>query len=163
MAAGFANLSTSRVEQTNKLYFTQKVFEYGDKNNRLLPWLAKGLIPTTPIGCIKDTAFFQDIYSSHVGFSLPDLCAFLDDIPFPTLANSDREQLEANMEEIQEALLPLYSGKTPGRTAFCWNSTLIFIELLPPKLTSLFPVFSSLESLPDPMEEAIIVLVPKPG
>lgn len=36
------NLSTSRVHQTNKalLYSSQKVFEYWDKNCRLLAWLA---------------------------------------------------------------------------------------------------------------------------
>lgn len=49
------DLSTTRLDQMNKafLYSAQKVFEYGDKNGRLLAWLANGQIPSTPIGCIK--------------------------------------------------------------------------------------------------------------
>lgn len=38
-----------------------------------------------------------------------------------------------------------------------------YVDLHAPRLTTLFSEFAKLESLPESMEEAIIVLVPKPS
>lgn len=50
------SMSTARVTQTDKalLHSAQKVFEHGGKNRKLLAWIAKSNIPSTPIGLVRD-------------------------------------------------------------------------------------------------------------
>lgn len=88
---------------------TQQVFEFGDKNGRLLVWLAKGQFAVTHIGGIKGSSgelltspdsinyrflqFYQELYSSRVTYSDTDLKAYLDCIHFPTLDSEMRDKL----------------------------------------------------------------------
>lgn len=65
--------------------------------------------------------------------------------------------------EVQFAIGQLQSGKAPeadGLQPEFYNN---LMELLAPKLNSLLSDFVALESLPDSMNETIIVFVPKPG
>lgn len=50
------DLSLHNIEQTQKsmLYSKQKIFEYGNKNGRLLAWLARGQTTSTHIASIRD-------------------------------------------------------------------------------------------------------------
>lgn len=81
------------------------------------------------------------------------------------MSNEAREGLEADitLEEIQVAMGHLRGGKAPGADGLPSEFYSNFSELLAPKLTSLLSKFATLETLPDTMNEAIIVLVSKPG
>lgn len=77
----------------------------------------------------------------------------------------DRERLEADisLEEIQLAIGNLQAGKIPGSDDLPAEFYPNFIEIVALKLKSLFADLSSLDALPESMEEAVIVLIPKPG
>lgn len=70
-------------------------------------------------------------------------------VRLPTLDGEDRERLEADisLEEIQGAIGSLQAGKKPGSDGLPAEFYSNFAETVAPKS----------------MEEAIIVLIPKPG
>lgn len=74
-------------------------------------------------------------------------------------------KLEADVspEEVQLAIGGLKGGKAPGADGLPSEFYSNFMEILAPKLTTLLSDHESLEALPDSMNEAVIVLVPKPG
>lgn len=57
----------------------------------------------------------------------------------------------------------MLEGKTPGEDGLTCEFYSAHEELLAPRLFSLLSEFASLDSLPTSMEEAIVVLIPKPG
>lgn len=131
------------------------MFQFEGENGKLLAWLAKGDIPATPIGCVRDkddhilTApdqmnacflqFFQDLYFSRADFSPSDLYAFLNPISFPMLVAEDRKRLDVDitLEEVQLAMGWLKSGKAPGTDGLLSEFYSNFMEILAPKLTAL--------------------------
>lgn len=151
------SLSTARVAQTDKalLYSAQRVFEHGGKNGKLLAWLAKGSIPSTPIGSIRDRSgilltapnsinsrfreYLKEVYSSRANITESVLSSFLDPLSIPMLSAEAREGLEADitLEEIQVAMGHLRGGKAPGADGLPSEFYSNFAELLAPKLTSL--------------------------
>lgn len=110
----------------------QRVFEYKNKNGRLLMWLAKGQLSFTHISGIRDSEgevlrspssinerfllYYQHLYSSRVEYTPLELDAYLDRVIFPMLDDKRSLGLESNitLEQIQVALLQLQVGKTPG-------------------------------------------------
>lgn len=107
--------SLYRVEQSKKsiLHSAQRVFKYGDKNGRLLAWLARGQVSSTHIANIQDeggqlitspeginarfSQFFRYVYSSRAHYSPSELQSYLDHIVFPLLEDSSREALETDI------------------------------------------------------------------
>lgn len=57
----------------------------------------------------------------------------------------------------------LQLGKTPGSDGLPAEFYSNFTEIVAPKLKSPFTDLSSLDALPESMEEVVIVLIPKPG
>lgn len=108
--------------------------------------------------------FFRELYTSRVDYLDSDLSSFLDSVTFPVLTLEDRERLEENitLEIVQLAMSGLKGGKAPGADGLPSEFYSNFAELAP-KLKTLLSNFDSLEALPDSMNEANIVLVPKPG
>lgn len=104
--------------------------EYGDKNGRLLAWLAKGQYATTHIGRLRGVdgsllntpetisnrflQFYRELYSSRVDYTATDLSEYLDLIPLPTLEPDQSKALEEDitLEEIQKGCMQ--AGKAPG-------------------------------------------------
>lgn len=127
-------LSLHRVENTRKamFYTRQRIFEYGEKNGRMLAWLAKTQNPTMYFVSVRDMnglplvtpesindcfmQFFSDLYKYRAAYFLNDLMAFLDSVKLPLLATADRDNLEEDisLEEVQTAIGRLQAGKTPS-------------------------------------------------
>lgn len=76
----------------------------------------------------------------------------------------NRERLDADitLEKVQLAMGWLKGGKSLGADGLPSEFYSHFMELLAPKLTFLLSDYGSLEALSDSMNEAVIVLVPKP-
>lgn len=141
------------------------MFEFGDKNGRLLAWLARGQTSSTHIAGIRDgggqlitspedindrfSQFYQEVYSSRNRYSSADLQDYLDGIAFPTLAKEYRKNLEADitLEEVQAAIVGLQSGKTPGVDGLPTEFFSQHIELLAPRLTVLLAEFARVPCL----------------
>lgn len=119
----------------------QRIFEQDEKTGRLLAWLAReqSLISTIariqkddralvvdPIdlnACFAD--FYSKLYSSRARYSSEELSGFLNEVSFPTLTPVARENLDSpiTLEEVQQVLGSLQSGKTPGMMGFHPNFT----------------------------------------
>lgn len=171
------------VEQTKKsmLFTKQKIFEYGNKNGRLLAWLTKNQTAFTHIASIRNAngqllscpedinaesmKFFREVYTSRAQFTPLELQEYLDAIPFPSLSEEHRNLLEGDfsLEEVQTAIGSLQSGKTPGADGLPTEFYSQNAEVLAPKMKALFSGLVETGALPESMEEAIIVLIPKPG
>lgn len=176
-------LSLLRVELTQKsmLDSAQRVFEFGDKNGKLLAWLARGRNSMTHIGRVKAIdgrllttpmdinarflELYQNLYASRARFRGEELLQYLERIPFPSLMDEKREELDRDisLEEVQEALGAMQSGKSPGTDGIPIEFYATHQDLLAPRLTSLLLRSAELGSIPDSLSEAIVVLVPKPG
>lgn len=106
----FSGLKTTKKAM---FYTRQRIFEYGDKNGRLLARLAKTQNPMTYIVSVRGVdgsplvspesinnrflEFFKELSQSRITYSLTDLTTFLDSIAHPTLATADRERLESDI------------------------------------------------------------------
>lgn len=80
----------------------QLVFEYGDKNGKLLAWLSRRQFSATHIGRIQDEKgaplvnpeeinhrfmqYYRTLYSTRVDYEMADLEIYLDGMDFPTLS-----------------------------------------------------------------------------
>lgn len=71
--------------------------------------------------------------------------------------------MDITLEEVKLAMGWLQGGKVPEADGFPPMFYNNLMELFASKLNSLLSDFVALESLPDSMNEAIIVLVPKPS
>lgn len=175
-------LSLHRVDTIHKsmLDSAQRIFEHGNKNGRMLVWLAKGQFAMMYISGVTDVTgellrspsvlllsinhrflrYYRQLYSSRVAYTTNDLYTYLDRIAFPRLDSTDRNSLEQDisLEEVQLAMTQLKPGKTPGTDGLPTEFYPQHLELL----TSLFHQFFSKGKLPDSMLEAVVVLVPKP-
>lgn len=162
-------LSLLRVDLTKKsmLASAQRVLEYGDKNGRLLAWLAKGQFAPTHVGRLRSgdgtilttpemignrfLEFYQDLYSSTATYTVKELTDYLDQIPFPTIDPDKRTSLEKDitLEEVQKAMSCMQSGKAPGPDGLPIEFYSTHQELLAPRMTSLLSQFAELGILPD--------------
>lgn len=162
-------LSLLRVDLTKKsmLACAQRVFEYGDKNDRLLAWLAKGQYATTHVGRLRNAdgallttpgaisnrflQFYQQLYSTRADYTATNLSEYLDLIPLPAL-NSDQSKAldeDITLEEFQTAMSCMQAGKAPGPDGIPIEFYSQQQELLAPRLTSLLSQFYTLGSLLD--------------
>lgn len=111
------------------------------------------------------TAYYSDLYSSRVDYSMEDLHIYLSDVDFPVLTDTYRDQLDSpiTLEEVQRAISSLQAGKTPGPDGFPAEFYRTCAEDLAPKFHSM--LLSSLRegALPTSMSEAVIVVISKPG
>lgn len=131
------DLSLLRIDLTKKYLLdgSQRVFEFGDKNGRMLAWLARGQQGVTHIGCPRGQdgrlltlqadisgrflGFYQALYSSRVCYSTSELLRYLDRVPLPSLDSAKSGKIEdedISLEEVQEAL-----GKPRDQIGFPLN------------------------------------------
>lgn len=109
--------------------------------------------------------FYQTLYSSRLVVTTAQIATYLRDIPLPVLSAAQREYLDApvQLEELQHAVSSLANNKFPGIDRLPNEIYGKFGEVLLPQLLRVFQESSSWRQLPDYMQEAIIILLPKPG
>lgn len=128
----------------------QRVFEFGDKNGKLLAWLARGQHTVTRIGKLRDLngcpliapedisarflEFYRALYSSRATYHTSELLHYLDNIPLPSLEARKCEELDRDisLEEVQEALGSMQSGKAPGPDGIPIEFYSVYQEFLAP-------------------------------
>lgn len=81
--------------------------------------------------------FYRELYSSKVAYDTIKLTHYLDQIPFPTLDLNRQCELDISLEEIQEAMGGMQSGKAPGLDGIPIEFYSTYQELLAPRNTFL--------------------------
>lgn len=172
-------LSMLRIDAIHKshLHLAQRIFEFRNQNGKMLAWLAKGQFAVTTISGVRDQMgtilrmpseindrfllYYKQLYSTKVSYTTSDLHSYLDRIHLPRLDDltcADLDQ-EINLEEVQKAMTQLKPGKTPRVDRLPVEFYIQYLDLLAPRLTSLFKQFLLLGELPDSISEAVVVVV----
>lgn len=109
--------------------------------------------------------FFQDVYSSKVNPSSKDIHSFLDKYPIPRLSVPDMTSLNASLteEELLEALAHTQNGKAPGADGLPSEVYKRYTAQLIPTLLRVYNEAFITGNLPPSMNEAIIIVLLKPG
>lgn len=166
----------------NKRFFLQQShFEEGECTGHMLAMLAKSQQSSSLIGAITDPMgvschttksikdvfklFFQDVYSSKVQPSQDDICSFLDKYPIPCLSDSDSALLSALLteEELLEAIAHAQNSRAPGTDGLPAEVYKWYASQFIPILLKVYNQAFITGSLPASMNEAIIVVLLKPG
>ena len=161
------------------MFTKQKYFEFGDKPQKLLARQLRKLENERSIHRIKsDTGetltshkdinerfqqFYERLYTSQMKATPGDMQAFLDECQLPSLNQTEREYLGAEItcEEIKESIKSLKNGKSPGPDGFSSEFYKKFSDLLVPYLNKMFGQAFDNGELPHTLNEAIITLIPK--
>lgn len=109
--------------------------------------------------------FYKDLYSSKISYTLSDMVRFFQACPFPQLSEVDREMLNSpiTLVELEDALDGASHHKSPGSDRLPAEVYSHYGKvLLPPLLEALSEAVET-GRLPDSMQEAIIIVLPKSG
>ncbi|XP_041430893.1 uncharacterized protein LOC108700058 isoform X3 [Xenopus laevis] len=173
----------ARIKTTQKrlLYATQKTFDKGEKNGKILAYLTRSQTPTNTIPKIVSPSgvtvtnpsqiansfaeYYQDLNASQVDYTADQLMAYLDAIPFPQLTPHSVTSLNApiTLVEVQDAIASLHPNKTPGPDGLPSDWYKISRELLSPWLHKTLTDATEENQLPPSFNEALIVVIPKEG
>lgn len=110
-------------------------------------------------------SFYSRLYTSTSHRTQAELIEFLQAIEFPTLSSSQIAQLEApiTVDCIAEALTLPPTSKAPSSDGLSLEFYKQFGDTLIPRLSKLYKHIFDANTLPKSMNEALIVLIPKPG
>lgn len=116
------NLLRASATKVRLLHQSQRIFEQGERNGRLLAWLSREHSSPTSISRIlspdgeilteasqindRFASYYRDLYSSRAQHTEQELCTYLDQVDLPCLTDSVREQLDSplTLTEIQAAV-----------------------------------------------------------
>lgn len=171
-------LNTHKTENTIKR-IKHRYYEEGDKAGKLLAWQIKKEETNMAIYTIqKDDTFtsnpreineaflsyYQSLYTSQ-GCNTVSIQHFLDKLVLPTLSDDKKERLEGSItkEEVMKALTLLASGKSPGHDGFLMEFFKTFIPKLIEPMISMFNYAIETGRFPESLEQALIIVLLKPG
>lgn len=174
----FDLLSTSKTQK--QLFMAkQRFFEMGDKAGRLLALQARATALSRLIPRIKSTTgdvisdpieinktfytFYSELYSSQCPPDVWDGDNPLDEIIFPKLSDDLGGELGGpiSIAEVQEAIMSLQNGKTPGPDGFTAEFFKLFSASIAPALQEMYNESFSEGRLPPTLSEASISLLLK--
>lgn len=159
----------------------QKYYEQGERAGRLLAQRAKQQYTQTLIPSVEndggvlvtDTAeinetfrlFYQNLYTSQCTSDEVDLDNFLSMVDLPSLSEEEQKYIggDITLEEVQQAIKSLRSGKSPGEDGLPTDFYKTFSDVVSPRLLTVFQDALKRGSLPDSMRVAIITLIHKKG
>lgn len=131
----FNNLITRKAEK-DILFAKQRLFEFGNKPNRLLARLARNVPPKSFITAVQDEnnqrqmnniqinnrfeRFYEKLYTSELEPVKFKEGHFLNNLTLPQLSEDQAGLLEGpiTLLEIDTAISSLQSGKSPGADGF---------------------------------------------
>lgn len=174
-------LHLTDLTRKQQLYLSAHIHEHGGKNGRLLAYLAHAdcqgatiAVIHLPDGSITSDALtinqtFVDFYATlYRGMEIPpetDFMGFFESLDLPALSASQQSLLDKPimLEEVTKAISLLPSNKTPGLDGLPSEWYQAHAEVLAPRLLKLFQDSLKLGKLPESLNEALIVVIPKPG
>lgn len=113
LSAALREFHLLRVSAAKKqlFYKSQRIFEHGEKTGRMLAWLSRGQMVSTPVANIRDdtgrlltdpdeinsrfASYYVDLYSSKAEYVMSELQSYLDTVDFPVLTAEARSSLDA--------------------------------------------------------------------
>lgn len=162
-------------------FLNQTFFEEGEKAGHLLASVAQAQRGTTHISALLDQSgvlhtdtvailkimegYYFDLYSPKTTASSSDIEQFLEGVSLPTLTSAQRTSLDSpvKLEELQIAVASLSNNKAPGLDGLPNELFKKFGEVLLPQLLEVFLSSMTEGNLPITMQEAVIIVLPKPG
>lgn len=117
-----------------------------------------------PVVADRFLRFYGDLYRSQCNHTSQEIRAYLNTLQFPSLNLEQVQLLEAPIttQDITMAL-SLAKSKAPGLDGLSLEFYTTYAEMLTPKLKTLFQSIFELGILPPSMQEAQIIVLPKPG
>lgn len=121
----------------------------------LQAWLARGKFAATHLSGIRDAdeallcspesinagflQYYRSLYSTRVAYTPLELNSYPGQFDFPKLDPDicSGLDLDITLEEVQEAIVQLQPGKTPGEDGIPTKFFSLYQDLLAPRLTSL--------------------------
>ena len=174
----FDLLSTSKTQK--QLFLAkQRFFETGDKAGRLLAHQARAATLSRLIPKIKSASgevtsdpikinnifcsFYSNLYSSQCPSEVWDGDNPLDGIVFPKVNEDLGRELgnPVSAREVQEAIMSLQNGKTPGPDGFTVEFFKLFSATIAPALQRMYNESFAGDRLPSTLSEASISLLLK--
>lgn len=163
------------------IYQSQRVFEQGERTGRLLAWLSREQTMSAHFANIRDrsgrllsdpreinscfAAYYEDLYSSRVGYTPEELQSFVDTLDFLVQSEEARLKLDAplTLKEVQMTVASMQAGKTPREDGLPAEFFVTHCASLPSRFREILLVSLKDAMLPPSMLRAIIVVIPKPG
>lgn len=166
--------------EKRRYFLQQSYFEEGNTGH-LLALVARKQRDSSTISAIQSAAgdlhtlnpdilndfhnFYTDLYASKTRYTSSELALFLQNCPFPQIADAERDTLNSpiTLEELPEGLAEAPHHKSPRSNGLPAKVYFRYGDvLLPPLLQALSEAVET-GCLPDSMQEAIIVALSKPG
>ena len=109
-------------------------------------------------------SYNESLYTSQE-YNTESIQHFLDKLTLPTLSDDKKERLEGSIkkEEVMKALTSLASGKSLGQDGFPMEFFKAFIPKLTEPMLSMFNYAIETGRFPESLEQALIIVLPKPG
>lgn len=84
--------------------------------------------------------FYQKLYTSQGGMEQEEIDRFLSQVDLPTLSEEKQKEIggDITLEEVQQAIRKISSGKAPGNDGLPIDFYKEFIDLLAPRLVTVF-------------------------
>ncbi|KAJ1155329.1 hypothetical protein NDU88_008059 [Pleurodeles waltl] len=156
-----------------------RIYGWGDKNGKLLHWLAtrplanrvipeimedSGSLSKTPIEIAQRFAsYYTRLYAEHPRPTAEKESPLLNGITLPSvpLAIRDRIDEPIDLAEVISAITSLAPGKTPGPDGFPAELYKRCSDILGPHLLSMYEEAEKQGRFPNEIDQATIVVIPK--
>ncbi|CAJ0950036.1 unnamed protein product [Ranitomeya imitator] len=109
--------------------------------------------------------YYKGLYESKSGFDVSGCLRYLSDITLPVLSSAQQTFMDAEftLEEVEQAITDMASGKAPGPDGFPVELYRKYRGILAPLLLKVFNEIWKGGCLPDTFYEAHIILLKKEG
>ncbi|KAJ1161341.1 hypothetical protein NDU88_001828 [Pleurodeles waltl] len=156
-----------------------RVYGWGDKNGKLLHWLAtrplanriipeirddSGALSKTPIEIAQSFAsYYACLYAEHPRPTIERESPLLNDITLSRVSQAARSRMDEtiSLAEIVSAIASLASGKTPGPDGFPAEIYRKCSDILAPHLLNMYEEAEQKGHFPPGIDLATIVVIPK--
>lgn len=163
------------------IFCKQREYEKGERAGRLLAYLAHiddrppvvVSVRVTQGNSITDPSqvasqfqqFYESLYKSQSVHTQREIQSYLNTIQFPRLNPEQVKLMDApiTIQNVTDAIAQLAKSKVPGLDGLPLEFYATYSEMLIPKLNALYQSILDTNSLPQSMQEAQIIVLPKPG